>query len=249
MSMDFEGSGMLALWNGADPARREEYNLWHSREHVPQRLSVPGMRSARRYVRLHGPQPEYLTLYEVTDNSVLSTSPYVQQLEHPTEWSGSMRPSFRGFLRVCCNRLQTQGGGMGSVLVVLAVESGLDLDSPEMGRALERIIASPCGIVAAHVLRRDPSVPMVPFTIMGTEDPAVMQGAVLFESFGAETMRAALDRVEPLLREVGLGVALERMTLYALAYALASTELDQIVPLSLADFRAAGSTLADWDRQ
>src|SRR5690606_16587898 len=109
-----------------------------------------------------------------------------------------------------------------------------DLGSPALGAALERIVAAPGGIVAAHVLRRDPLVPKVPFAIMGAEDPAVLQGAVLFEGFSAATMQSALDRAAPLLHEVGLGAALDRMTLYSLAYALTSTALDQIVPLSMA---------------
>ena len=54
--LDFAGNGMLALWNGVDPARRDEYDLWHTREHVPERVAVPGMLGARRCVRLDGHQ-------------------------------------------------------------------------------------------------------------------------------------------------------------------------------------------------
>ena len=43
----------LALWNDFDPGRDEEYNRWHTYEHVPERLSIrlsstPGRVGCRR---------------------------------------------------------------------------------------------------------------------------------------------------------------------------------------------------------
>ena len=95
-----KGQGLLSLWNGFDPARRDEYDLWHTRQHVPERLGIAGMLRARRYDGGQGPLPEFLTLYELTSSAVLSSAPYRQLLENPTPWSRSMRPSFRDFFRV-----------------------------------------------------------------------------------------------------------------------------------------------------
>jgi hypothetical protein len=41
---------ILALWNDYPSGLAEEYEAWHTFEHVPERLTVPGMRAARRYV-------------------------------------------------------------------------------------------------------------------------------------------------------------------------------------------------------
>ena len=48
--MSLKGTAFLALWNDIAAARDAEYNLWHTREHVPERLSVPGILTGKRYV-------------------------------------------------------------------------------------------------------------------------------------------------------------------------------------------------------
>ena len=239
--MDFEGSGILALWNGADFARREEYNLWHSREHVPERLSVPGMRSARRYVRTSGGLPEYLTLYEVDDLSVLTSQPYRHLLETPTEWSGSMRPSFLGFLRKCCVRLVTEGGGLGSNLAVLPTDVKSDLSSPELRRAVKDMVTETSAITAAHIIQTDPSIPSVPFQIGGNLAAKDIGGALLFESYDSECLRSTLQQHQDQLSEMHLGSRLGETTFYDLAYALTTQSIDRIHPLTYADFRARNS--------
>jgi hypothetical protein len=70
------GRGLLSLWNGVDAGRRAEYDLWHTREHVPERLAVPGILRARRYRRGEGPLPEFLTLCELETNAVLASALY-----------------------------------------------------------------------------------------------------------------------------------------------------------------------------
>ena len=37
----------LALWNDVASGREAEYERWHTFEHVPERVAVPGMRGAR----------------------------------------------------------------------------------------------------------------------------------------------------------------------------------------------------------
>jgi hypothetical protein len=48
--MALKGSAFLALWNDFDPARDEEYNCWHTFEHVPERVGIEGVVSGRRYI-------------------------------------------------------------------------------------------------------------------------------------------------------------------------------------------------------
>ena len=238
--MDFEGSGLLALWNGADANRREEYNLWHSREHVPERLSVPGMRSARRYVRTSGGLPEYLTLYEVDDLSVLTSRPYRRLLETPTEWSGSMRPSFLGFLRKCCVRLLTEGGGLGSSLAVLPTDVGSDLSTEELRRAVKDLVAETTAITAAHIIQTDPNIPSVPFQIGGDAPAKDIGGALLFEAYNAESLRATVQQHQDRLADMQIGSRLSETTYYDFAYALTTLSIERIHTLSYADYRASG---------
>jgi hypothetical protein len=117
--MSLKGSAFLALWNDIEAAREAEYNLWHTREHVPERVGVPGILSGRRYVARDAERHRYFTLYELEADSVLSSAAYKKVVDNPTPWSRSMRPSFRNFLRYPCKTLISLGQGMGGALAAL----------------------------------------------------------------------------------------------------------------------------------
>jgi hypothetical protein len=135
--MSLKGSAFLALWNDIDPARDDEYNLWHTREHVPERVSVPGILTGRRYVAHGAVVHRYFTLYELSSLDVLSTPAYQNLVANPTPWSHSMRPSFRNFLRYPCATTLSLGRGRGGALATFrlgvapsrrAIEQLFDID-------------------------------------------------------------------------------------------------------------------------
>jgi hypothetical protein len=109
----------LALWNGIDPERDAEYNEWHAREHVPERLRVPGMLFARRYGARDDAAYPYFTLYDLASLDVLATPAYEALLSNPTPWSRSMRPSFRQLLRLPCQGMAAAGSGWGGALTTV----------------------------------------------------------------------------------------------------------------------------------
>ena len=57
------GTGVLAIWNGIDPEAEADFVAWHVREHIPERVVLPGFRRGRRYVALDG-EPAYFNFYE-----------------------------------------------------------------------------------------------------------------------------------------------------------------------------------------
>ena len=59
--MSLMGSACLAIWNDVEPAREAEYELWHTREHVPERCGVPGILAGRRYVAAESAHHRYFT--------------------------------------------------------------------------------------------------------------------------------------------------------------------------------------------
>ena len=61
--MPLLGTAILAVWNEVDPANEPDFNDWYLREHVPERLSVPGMNRGRRY-RAEAGTPRYMAFYE-----------------------------------------------------------------------------------------------------------------------------------------------------------------------------------------
>mgnify|MGYP000753556787 CR=1 FL=1 len=107
--MPLAGTAFLALWNDIAREREPEYDRWHTREHVPERVGVAGFRGARRYVNRTPAQHRYFTLYELAELAVLDSAAYQALVERPTPWSQSMRPDFARFLRAPCALDVSQG--------------------------------------------------------------------------------------------------------------------------------------------
>lgn len=108
-----EPLALLSLWNGIERERIPEYDRWHTLEHVPERVWVPGYISATRYVATTEAQVRYFTLYELESLNCLRSAAYDDLVANPTPWSASMRPSFSNFLRktglVCAQAGNTAG--------------------------------------------------------------------------------------------------------------------------------------------
>jgi len=52
--MSLAGQGVVAIWNGIAPEGRAEFFEWHNREHMPERVGIPGFRRGRRYIAKYG---------------------------------------------------------------------------------------------------------------------------------------------------------------------------------------------------
>lgn len=152
--MALAGSAFLALFNDFDPARDEEYNEWHSREHVPERLGVPGMLRARRYVNRADAAFPYFTLYEMDSAAVMQSAPYLHLLDHPTPWSAKMRPSFRRFLRIPCRGLATAGEGLAGSIAVFVFEGE---GASDWAAVCEQAARLP-GVTGVHAGQQDPAL-------------------------------------------------------------------------------------------
>lgn len=157
--MSLKGSAFLALWNDVEPAREAEYNLWHTREHVPERLTVPGIVSGRRYVAPESRIYRYFTLYDLESSDVLESAPYLALVQGPSAWSRSMRPDFRNFVRHPCVLLGSLGRGIGGAAATFrfgVAEGGLTRGSA--GTWLESLFRLE-PITAAHLGAADTSAP------------------------------------------------------------------------------------------
>ena len=228
--LDISGGAVLALWNGVDTSRTREYNAWHTREHVAERISVPGMIGARRYVKTSGPLPDYLTLYAMNDTDVLKSDAYRSLLENPTVWSRSMRPSFRGFIRLCCRRLLSIGGGLGGSLAAIVVDDATDLRSPALRQELEKLLEE-AGILAAHVLERDRDVSDVPFQIGGDSPDFPKAGAIFLEGYDEKELHRLLPTIRSGLASLGASKVDKTFTTYTFAYALDRASLEHVVTI------------------
>jgi hypothetical protein len=103
------GGAALGIWMDVDASGLDDFNAWYRRQHLPERLSVPGFLRGRRYEADGSPSPRYFTLYETTDASVLSSALYLERLNAPTDWTRRALPLVRRMIRNAYRCLATSG--------------------------------------------------------------------------------------------------------------------------------------------
>ncbi|MEM5314380.1 hypothetical protein [Paraburkholderia sp. JHI869] len=111
--MALTGSAFLALWNDVDTDVEADYERWHTSEHVPERVGIPGFLAGRRYRSGSPGQPRYFTLYEVADVTVFDSVAYRDVIDRPTPWSAAMRPRLRNVVRATCETAASTGNAAG----------------------------------------------------------------------------------------------------------------------------------------
>ncbi len=130
MSADTRAGAVLALWNDVDRIHDADYNDWHANEHVPERLTVPGMLWVLRFQSVDAVGPRYLTLYGLRDVQVLDSAAYQHLLAWPTPMSARMRRVMHGISRAVYD-VESWQGSLDAPWVFLAGDArvlpGLDV--------------------------------------------------------------------------------------------------------------------------
>ena len=140
------GEAAVAMWWDVAPEMRTEWEHWHSSEHMPERLAIPGFLRGTRWVALSG-APSYFVLYEVKELATLTGGAYLERLNNPSPWSRKMMPHHRNMVRSLCEVRATWGGGVPQTLAT--IRFSLTSDLPELPQGQ--------GLTSAHLLQ---SVPM-----------------------------------------------------------------------------------------
>ena len=87
-----KGRGLLMVYCDVPLDVEEEFNQWYNQEHIPERLSIPGVLNAARYEAVQG-GPKYLACYELDTHQAWHSPEWQNWLNNPTEWSRRMSPS------------------------------------------------------------------------------------------------------------------------------------------------------------
>ena len=147
------GNAAVAMWWDVAPEMRAEWEDWHSSEHMPERLAIPGFLRGTRWVALSG-APSYFVLYEVTGLDTMTGGAYLERLNNPTPWSRKMMPHHRNMVRSLCALRAGWGGGVPQTLATIRF-------SPAAGALPE--LARRKGLTGAHLLQSQP-MPGAPTT-------------------------------------------------------------------------------------
>ncbi len=140
------GAAAVAMWWDVPPEMQAEFEDWHSHEHMPERLAIPGFLRGTRWVAASG-EPSYFVLYEVVDLETLTGGHYLERLNDPTPWSRKMMPHHRNMVRSLCEVRESFGRGVAQALAKLEQEVPAHLLSALPERR---------GLAAAHLLESRP---------------------------------------------------------------------------------------------
>jgi hypothetical protein len=90
-----KGTGLLMVWADVPAEKEEEFNRWYNKEHLAERLSIPGFLGGARYEAVKG-GPKHLAYYELESPAVLESEAYKRVQAHPTEGTKRYGPGVIG---------------------------------------------------------------------------------------------------------------------------------------------------------
>jgi len=149
--MSLLGKAAVLIWNDVIESGQTSFYEWHDKEHIPERLGLPGFLRGRRY-RGKG-TAEWLTVYEASDLSVLTSEAYVERLNNPTPATSQNLVSFRNTARSICAVEVSIGESTGG--------HALTIDLPGIGAQAGiiedtmRAALTLTGVLSVHLLRAD----------------------------------------------------------------------------------------------
>jgi len=148
------GKAAMVLSFDVVPEAIAEHDDWHTHEHIPERLSIPGFLRGSRWVALQG-QPRYFVMYEVSELGTLASPAYLERLNNPTPWTAKMMTHYRGMTRGFCRITGSFGLGMGQAGLLIRFKPAPGTETALRKWLLEAELpglASKAGLASAHLL-------------------------------------------------------------------------------------------------
>jgi len=219
------GQGFMIVWHDIREESEPEYHRWHTREHMPERLGVPGFLRGRRGVDWSLGKYRYLTLYEGQDLGTFGSAAYLERLNNPTPWTNQLQPAFYNFIRSGCGIVSTTGRGVGGAMITIrlsfkgAEESKLANDAAaltEKVMKLDGISSVDIGVARPEVT----SAKTRETELRGTTRDGLFDAVFIVDGIGRRELEAALPSVEAILAEHGWTYGPEDAAVYDMAYML-----------------------------
>lgn len=142
--------GELLVWTDIDPAHEADFNEWYDREHMGERIAIPGFSFARRFLRI-GPGRKYLALYRTDSLAVFDSAPYRRAFDNQTRWSLDNFKRMQDARRCVGTVVHEAGAGRGGFIGLVEIAA----DRAQAAQAQLDRLASRDGIVSGYVLAPD----------------------------------------------------------------------------------------------
>ncbi|MFL9899769.1 hypothetical protein PQR71_16735 [Paraburkholderia fungorum] len=194
---------MLAIWSTIASESETDYMHWLTREHIFERVSVPGFRSGRVLKRRNSQPSEYMMLYELDNANVMSSPGYLERLNNPTPWTQRIMPTLEQFRRGG-GSIVAQGGnpaGHGGYVAIARFEEVLpDRLSGEEGLEMVNTLAKVDWAVNVQVMsvKNDATSIATQEKSMRRSAEGAFAGLLLLESLDAGSLGRAIARASEL---------------------------------------------------
>jgi hypothetical protein len=225
--MPLLGSAAMLLSFNVDASAVEEHDRWHTHEHLPERLSIPGFLRGTRWIATRA-GPRYMVLYEVEMLETLSSEAYLARLNSPTAWTTRMMLHYREMSRGLCAVLGSFGLGQGGVAALIRFSPrgshALPLHQWLLDEALPTVPQMP-GFGSAHLLQGAQAAAMTNEQHIRGVDRGV-ESAIIITGYDGDAVAKFADElcgVDSLPRR---GAADLTCATYRWNYSLASEEVD-----------------------
>ncbi|MDP6708869.1 MAG: hypothetical protein QF893_21200 [Alphaproteobacteria bacterium] len=192
-------NGILAVWTDVATEAEADFNEWYIRQHVEERVDVPGFLTGCRYTATAG-KPRYLAIYETQSPEVLTGPDYMERLNEPTEWTSRVMPAFRNLIRTICRvrarRGIGRGGFVGTVRLEPAPGAERKLETWISRNLLDTLLGRP-GIVRAEFWQAENLKPLdetAEQRLRGGED-ASARWVVQFDGMDESSIHSAMTEV------------------------------------------------------
>ena len=189
-------NGVLAVWMDCAPYGEKDFNEWYNRQHLEERVGVPGFLSGARYAAVRADRA-YFTWYRTESVSVLASEAYRSRLDNPTEWTQRVMPSFRRTIRSAMVVFQRHGKAVGSYAVTLRMAA--NQRPPELYSLSQRYHAVGCELWDLD--REATGEPSAEAKIRGPDEQ--VERAVLMQTTTPEAAEKAAAELEG-MGEVGI---------------------------------------------
>ncbi|MGE0876681.1 MAG: hypothetical protein AB7O31_18600 [Burkholderiales bacterium] len=223
--MPLPAQATLLLSFDVAPEMLAEHDDWHTHEHLPERLSIPGFLRGSRWTAVGG-GPRYFVMYEVESLATLTSEAYLARLNAPSAWTQKMMPGYRDMNRGLCSVTASFGAGIGgaALLVRFKPVAGKE-DSLRRWLREEALppLASLRGVGGAHLFEGAVAAPMTnEQRIRGVD--AGFDWAVLATGYDEEALAALTEGVLSTAQLEAHGAGGVQAASYRLGYALTDRE-------------------------
>ena len=225
--MPLLGKATMLLAFDIVPEAISEHDEWHTHEHLPERLSIPGFLRGTRWVALQE-RPRYLVLYEVESLDTLASAAYLERLNHPTPWTTKMMPQYRGMTRGLCSVVASSGFGMGHAGLLVrfkpASGEGESRLSDWLCQDVVTQLPNRAGIGSSHLLRGALTAQMTNEQRIRGADAGV-DWALLITGYSQDALQVVAENELSDVRFADHGATSVTTALYRTDYTLTSSEM------------------------